>query len=146
MRSPPHITLHMPFKWSEKKKSKMRSSLTTFCKRAAPFNLRLNNFDVFAPKVVYVAVQPEPKLTSLQQNLCQMMAQKLAIYNANYRERKFHPHITIAFRDLRKARFFEAWDFYRDQRFEAEFEVNQLTLLKHNGTHWVQEMAFDLDH
>ena len=134
----------MPFKWAAKKKDLLQSTLFAFFREATPFKIKLNNFDVFPPKVIYVVVQPEPVLTLLQKDLGLVMARKLAIHNVNYRNRQFHPHITVAFRDLKKARFIEAWDYYQSQSFTAEFQVNRISLLKHNGRIWEQEIHFHL--
>jgi 2'-5' RNA ligase len=72
------------------------------------------------------------------------MAEKLSIHNANYREKPFHPHITIAFRDLKKAIFNEAWDYYSNRLFQEEFTAESVTLLKHNGQFWTQHIHYQL--
>ncbi len=134
----------MPFKWKDDKKDHLVSTLSTFFKDQPTFSLQLKDFDVFAPKVIFVAVQADPVLNSLQKGLGRVMAEKLAIYNAGYRNLVFHPHVTIAFRDLKKQQFYQAWDYFRDHSFRAEFVVDQVTLLRHNGKIWQSEMEFDL--
>jgi len=61
---------------------------------------------------------------------------QLKLHNANHKQRAYHPHVTLAFRDLRKTHFYAAWEEFKDQRFQAEFEVTSFQLLKHNGTQW----------
>ena len=57
-------------------------------------------------------------------------------YGAKIDVRPFHPHITIATRDLRKSAFAEAWPQVADQSFEQTFTANGTGLLRHNGHVW----------
>ena len=50
--------------------------------------------------------------------------------------RPFHPHITIATRDLHKKDFHDAWPMFEKEKFNAEWEANGLSLLRHNRTNW----------
>lgn len=144
LRSPPHLTLHMPFRWPIKRMSLLVNTLTKFFTSYRSYTIELNGFGTFAPKVIYVKVDAEPGLVSIQKNLCKVMATQLGIYNAIYGNKPFHPHITIAFRDLKKSKFYQAWEYYHGQTFQAECRVNRITLLKHNGKVWEQELHFNL--
>ena len=53
-------------------------------------------------------------------------------YKIKIDERPFHPHITIATRDLFKRSFHEAWPIFEKETFEAEWEANALSVLRHN--------------
>ena len=57
-------------------------------------------------------------------------------YNIKKETRAFHPHITIATRDLHKKSFAEAWPSYQNKKFTEEWVANGLSVLKHNGTRW----------
>jgi len=142
LRSPPHVTLHMPFRWSDKKKVKLVKRLSQFCKDAKPFRLTLDGFGAFPPKVIYVKVETNNRLSTFQKGLCQLMTQKMSINNANYRSMPFMPHITIAFRDLKKSLYQSAWEYYRGRNYQATCSINQLTLLKHDTRHWQSEIHF----
>ena len=72
------------------------------------------------------------------------MATKLSIQNANYQNKPFHPHITVAFRDLKKSIYFEAWEYYQHKMLKEEFMIKQATLLKHNGRFWEQDIDFQM--
>ncbi len=50
LRSPPHITLHMPFKWKEKKEEHLIQKLSEFQFEASSFSLELQNFDFLSSK------------------------------------------------------------------------------------------------
>ena len=67
---------------------------------------------------------------------------KRHVYNGEYRNEGFQPHITIAFRNLRKANFFEAWDAFKNKKYERWFFVNEITLLKYQSNNWNQMRSF----
>lgn len=144
LRSPPHVTLHMPFRWPDKRKDELVKRLTHFCARYEPCSIAFNGFGAFPPKVIYVQVETNQQLVILQNNLCQLMAQKMSIHNANYQSKPFRPHLTIAFRDLKKDQFLRAWDYYQNQEYQTTCNINHLTLLRHNGHRWEAELDFQL--
>ncbi|MFY0650905.1 MAG: 2'-5' RNA ligase family protein [Cyclobacteriaceae bacterium] len=142
LRSPPHITLHMPFKWKESKEEKLLNSLINFEMSSAPFTVELSNFDFFPPKVVFVDVMPDAQLAELQSKLVKHVRLELNLFNADYKDKPFHPHMTIAFRDLKKNVFLSAKDYFSEQSYNAEFIVDGYHLLKHDGKKWNSYRAF----
>jgi 2'-5' RNA ligase len=57
--------------------------------------------------------------------------------------RPFHPHVTIAFRDLTKENFEQAWQHYSGKPFKESFAANSLSLLKLTGDGWIILKSFD---
>lgn len=146
LKSPPHITLHMPFKWDEQKEEKLISLLSEFVANCAvkPFALQLENFDCFEPRVIFIAVEKSGPLFLLQQELKRFCKTNLNLFNATFKEHAYHPHLTVAFRDLRKPDFYKAWNEFKDKPFEGNFIVNEFVLLKHNGQVWEKFRSFSL--
>lgn len=142
LRSPPHVTLHMPFRWPDKRKDELVKRLTDLCDSSEPCSIAFNGFGAFPPKVIYVQVETNKQVVILQNDLCQLMAKKMSIHNANYQNKPFKAHLTIAFRDLKKGQFKKAWDFYKDQQYQASCNISHLTLLRHNGDRWEPELYF----
>jgi 2'-5' RNA ligase len=136
LNSPLHITLHMPFKWKESKEAELVSSLETFTAKQKPFELKLNNFGAFEPRVIFIDVRKDEALADLQKNLKRFSKTELNLFNADYKEFAYHPHLTLAFRDLKKAEFYRAWEEFKDKKLEATFSVASIVLLKHNGKEW----------
>ena len=136
LNSPPHVTLHMPFRWKEKKEEELINSLSVFAGRQSGFHLHLRNFSCFSPKVIFIDVETSPELTALQHQLHRYSKEQLNLYNATYKEQPFYPHITLAFRDLKKPNFEKAWEEFKDKEFSADFRVEKITLLKHTGKLW----------
>ncbi len=136
LRSPPHVTLHMPFRWREDRESRLLKALDAFSYGKKPFNLTLENFGAFPPRVIYIHVMPSDELEQLHKSLVRMARETLKLDNAAYKDRGFNPHMTVAFRDLRKSEFASAWKEFAGKKFNGDFEVNAITLLKHNGKLW----------
>ena len=51
----------------------------------------------------------------------------------------FHPHITIAFRDLTERHFNSLWGEVEHKSFSGRFSTESITLLRHNGKMWTAE-------
>lgn len=144
LNSPPHITLHMPFRWKEKKEDELIRQLAIFAGRRHSFKISLKNFSCFSPKVIFIDVETNSMLNQLQKELHRFCKIELNLFNADYKEQPFYPHLTLAFRDLKKPNFGKAWDEFKDMQFQAEFSVEKITLLKHTGKLWQPYKDFQL--
>lgn len=135
LRSPGHITLHMPFSWEENKEEKLIAGLQSF-RFEKDITIQLKNFDCFEPRVIFIDVIKNTILEELQKSLVQHVKKQLQLFNQADDMRGFHPHITIAFRDLKKPVFYKAWEEYKAKEFSAEFLSSSCCLLKQVGQQW----------
>ena len=142
LRSPPHITLHMPFRWGAKKLERLQNALKSFCAKQSPFEIELEGFSSFSPKVIFIDVVPDQQLDHLQRGVKELMKTELNIFNANFQDRPFHPHVTVAFRDLRKSQFHQAWQYFKTQTFQERVRFDELSLLTHEHSKWIVECNF----
>lgn len=126
----------MPFRWRMDRVRVLRESMATAAKGLAPVSLVLRDFACFAPRVIYVDVEHSDALHALRRDLVRQMRRDLKLLNADYKDLPFHPHMTVAFRDLNKARFAEAWEDFSARSFAAAFVAEQLTVLRHTGERW----------
>lgn len=135
LKSPAHITLQMPFKRPEAQENEMMAHLAAFSAEESAFKVDLSGFDCFAPRVIYVRVSRHEPIVQLHKRL---QAYLLGSMNFSQEEvgSRFHPHLTIATRDLRKEAFHQAWRAFESRPFAASFLADSLYLLKHNGKHW----------
>ena len=136
LNAPPHITLHMPFKLKDKKLDKLKSLMSEINYGLVPFQVVLKGFDFFEPRVVFVNVIENEPLMQLQKEVVKSCRRHLNLDNANYKNRPFHPHVTVAFRDLKKASFFEARTYFETKKFEVEFNIEEVSLLRHDEGKW----------
>ena len=143
LRSPPHITLHMPFEWKNSKAAFLQESLNKFSQLCTPFEFELKNFGCFPPRVIFVEVTENPWLKELQNRLTQHCKSELNLFNANRKDLPYNPHLTVAFRDLKKSVFPEAWQQVKNEVFHHCFTCNGFALLKHNGKQWETNTHFN---
>jgi 2'-5' RNA ligase len=136
LKSPPHITLHMPFQFRKDREERVLHVLQEAAQSITPFMVELKNFNAFPPRVVYVDVVPNESLTRIQLEVHGAMKTHLNVFNPDYKNRGFTPHLTVLFRDLKKPEFTKAWDQLKGTPLAYTFEVTDLCLLQHNGRNW----------
>jgi 2'-5' RNA ligase len=129
LRSPAHITLHRPFEWKEEKENILIETMKSF-NFGKTFSLQLNDFACFEPRVLYIDIKKNETLFELHDQLSAHARTKLGLLNESEDMRGFHPHITIAFRDLKKPLFYELWQQFQPDKFSGTMEVKQFSLLK----------------
>ncbi|MEO8760534.1 MAG: 2'-5' RNA ligase family protein [Bacteroidia bacterium] len=136
LRSPAHITLHMPFEWKEEKEDVLIDTLSQFSFKEN-FIVELKNFSNFGQRVIFVDVVKNDILVQLQNELVNHVKNNLRLFNQSNDMRGFHPHVTIAFRDLKKEKFIQAFDYFKTQTYNASFAATNICLLKHTGKEWL---------
>lgn len=135
MKSPAHITLIPPFRLDDEVQlTALRSTLHAFGGRYPPLPINLEQFAAFPPRVIYVAVLPNKQLAVIKGALESMLFEDG--FPIKKEDRPFHPHVTIANRDLQKQDFPVAWRHFREMQYQAAFEAHAISLLKHNGYTW----------
>lgn len=144
LKSPAHITLQMPFKRREEQEEEMINKLAAFAAGEAEFSVDLSGFDCFPPRVIYVRVDQHEPITLLYERLKVYLQEEMG-FNPDETGSRFHPHLTIATRDLRKSAFQEAWAAFENRTFQASFPADSIYLLKHNGREWdiYRQLAFE---
>lgn len=129
LRSPAHITLHRPFEWKEEKENILIQKLQDFTFEK-PFHLELKNYANFEPRVIYADVLPNETLYELHKELTSYAKKELKLFNESDDLRGFHPHVTVAFRDLKKAKFYELIEEFKTKTITGTFEYQGFSLLK----------------
>ncbi len=143
-KSPPHITLQPPFDWEWKNLNQLSQTLQEFSQHYSEIPVTLQGFAAFKPRVIYINVLRTPELLEVQKALSDHLATTLDIIHKVSQNRPFKPHITVAFRDLKKSAFYQAWKEYKEQSLHFHFKVSQITLLLHNGRNWESFQSFNL--
>jgi 2'-5' RNA ligase len=144
LKSPAHITLIPPFIMPDTEQQALTDILKQFAQHQHPFTIHIKNFAAFKPRVIYVAVQTNPLLHQLKIALEEEIL-KAERFRIKKEERPFHPHITIANRDLQKEDFPKAWQHFNSLLYETSFTADNITLLRHNEQkNWLPVTSFRL--
>ncbi|HUP11300.1 MAG TPA: RNA 2',3'-cyclic phosphodiesterase [Niastella sp.] len=142
LKSPAHITLIPPFDMRDTMQHELEEVLLEFAQEQPSFSIQLKNFAAFKPRVLYVHVQPNTHLSELQ---AQLQAYLLdTSFPIKKEDRPFHPHVTIANRDLQKDDFPQAWQYFQQVSYEVSFVADTISLLRHNGQLWEVANSFPL--
>ncbi|MDN4166768.1 2'-5' RNA ligase family protein [Cytophagales bacterium LB-30] len=135
LKSPPHITLHMPFRLKASKYEALVQSLEELAQAFSPFSVQLHGYRGFPPRVVYAHVENSPELYALFKHLAQVM-RGFQQFQADYKGRGFTPHLTVAFRDLKPALYPEALAMVQQNPLAEHFVAEGFYLLHHDGHQW----------
>lgn len=135
LKAPAHITLVRPFWLEGSWEEYLRNTLLAFKWTGKKPLVRLQAFSHFSNRVIYIAVWPDPALQELKKNV---EAHFIHSFGDSLRKDSlpFHPHVTIANRDLKPGDFKKAWDHFSKKEFNAEFDAGTITLLKLVDSKW----------
>jgi len=136
LKPPVHITLYRPVNMPSKLEEHLIKLLKPLSYQHEPFAQQLENFDSFNNKTLFVHCEKQPLLNTLQKDVA-------TVFNKNNIDppdvksnSRFHPHVTIAYRDVSPEIFIQLWGEFKNRKFKRSFTVDRFTLLKHDGQRW----------
>lgn len=134
-KSPAHITLIPPFWMNEELESELISKISAFSNTAHRFNISLHNFSTFAPRVIFIDVPFNEELQKLYENFNSYIL-SLQLFPIKKDDRPFHPHVTLATRDLYKKDFYKAMEQLASEDFRADWTIDGISLLRNDQKKW----------
>ena len=135
LKSPAHITLVPPFWMDEEKQERLIADINSLSDQVKPFLISTNNFSAFKPKTIFISTAPSDQLSQAKIATDEFFKNK-SFYNVKTETRPFHPHITIATRDLYKKSVQEIWPWFAEKKFEEQWTAEGISVLKHNKKNW----------
>jgi 2'-5' RNA ligase len=135
LKSPAHITLIPPFWMEENKEAALFYEANSLANNFVPFIIKTKNFSAFKPRTIFIDVEKNEELNTIKAAVDDFFKLNTE-YKIKIDSRPFHPHITIATRDLFKKSFYEAWPVFEKIEFMAEWKINALSILRHNKKNW----------
>ena len=135
LKSPAHITIIPPFWMNEELENDLINSIREFSITKNKFEIILKDFAAFQPKVIFVDVVKSEILNGLYQSFADFIISENK-FPIKKDDRPFHPHVTLATRDLYKKAFQEAWEIFSKKKYGALWIVNGISLLRNNKKNW----------
>ena len=135
LKSPAHITLVPPFWLEEEKEKALIEDIDVLSEQLRPFSMSTNDFSAFKPKTIFIALATNGTLGSVKKATDDFFGNN-PFYNIRVDNRPFHPHITIATRDLYKKSFQEMWPWFAEKKFGEEWTAEGISILRHNKKNW----------
>jgi 2'-5' RNA ligase len=135
LKSPAHITIVPPFWLEEEKEQQLLEDVRRISNDLVQFPVTTNNFSAFKPRTIFIDVIVDVQLAAVKESSDQFFKDN-AFYKIKIDTRPFHPHITIATRDLHKKAFHEAWPLFQHKEFKEEWIASGISVLRHNKRNW----------
>jgi 2'-5' RNA ligase len=134
LKSPGHITLIPPFWMDEAGEAELLQTLESFSSNHEA-EIQLQDFGHFSDRVLFINVNDSPSLNNIR---IQTETHFLQSFSTVIRkdERPFHPHVTIANRDVRPSDFEKGWQHFSKIKFESSFTTKTISLLKLDEGKW----------
>lgn len=142
MKSPAHITLIPPFWLSGSEEERLLEVLQSFSGAVNALTIHLDGFSHFGKRVLFVAVEDNPALALVKQQTEDHFIKFFPVIKRD--TRPFHPHITIANRDMKPSYFEKAWEYFSKKAHDGFFVAKEITLLKLTTGRWnvISEKTF----
>ena len=145
LKSPAHITMKMPFSYNEAKEEKLFEKLQEFMAGYKPLNMNIKGVKTFGSRVIYLGVEAGQDLFDFQSELKTFCRRELNLVD-ELSDRNFQPHMTIAFKDVKKAQFGNILEFAIKSNLNKGLIVNEIVLLKKVEGSWVSHKKLSLKH
>ncbi|MFC5625442.1 2'-5' RNA ligase family protein [Algoriphagus winogradskyi] len=135
LKSPPHITVKMPFTYNEAKEEQLIGRLGSFMANYEPMHLIIKGVKTFGERVIYLDVHAEQDLYDFQSDLKNFCKRELNLVD-ELSDRNYHPHMTVAFKDIKKDKFQNILHFVSEMGLMHKIEVSNIMLLKRVDRVW----------
>lgn len=143
LKSPAHVTVKMPFSYSEKNEGKLKGLLGNFIEKHQQFTLRIHGVDCFGKRVIFLKVDAPTTLFELQAGL-KIFCQRELHLMPELSDRNYHPHMTVAFKDLKPSSFEGIYRKVKEEKLDFYSNVLEIWLLKKEEGRWVKNHSFSL--
>ncbi|KIC92573.1 hypothetical protein HY58_03315 [Flavihumibacter sp. ZG627] len=141
MKSPAHITLVAPFSTDADTLKNVEALLQNFVQIQIPLEIEVGGFGSFDKRVIFLKVKENHLLNSCYNKLNHEMHAQLPEL-IRLEKRRFHPHITIANRDIPLSGFKDAFAYFNSINYNANFTAHKITLLQLEPDKWKTKADF----
>jgi 2'-5' RNA ligase len=128
MKSPAHITMIPPFWWLEEEEFLLSDWLNEF-RHYDSFAIETGGIDTFGKNVLFIDVLFNPQLSALH-NAVQQHFTRQSGARIKTDSRSFHPHITLATRDIKPADLELARIYLEGKISKMKFQFEYISLLR----------------
>jgi 2'-5' RNA ligase len=145
MRTPPHLTIIPPLAVNANSFNTIKQIATEIAATNSSFSLQLKGYGAFKPRVVYINPIIPTELQLLYRQWRDALETEIPELLDRYPDRPYHPHLTLAHRDVYAEQFSSIWRHYQSKSFDASFDVDSFWILHHGRDGWEPEIEFILN-
>lgn len=142
LRTPPHITIIPPMLLTSGEVGWLYGIASAIAGSQAPFPLHLKDYSSFKPRVIFISPVVNTPLSNLHEIWHQAIMTRMPDVLAKYPDKPYHPHLTLAHKDVTHPQFDSLWKYFSTKSFEAHFEVDRFCILTHTDDGWVLDKDY----
>ena len=131
LRTPPHLTIIPPLAVNPTSFNAIKRMAAVIASGMNPFTIQLKGYGAFKPRVVYIHPVIPPAMQTLYRQWRDALEVELPQLLDRYPDLPYHPHLTLAHRDVYPDQFSSIWRHYQGRSFDAHFEVKSFWILHH---------------
>lgn len=136
LKSPAHITLIPPYNMHPDLEPEVLGFLRQFTGNHSTLPFSVNGFGHFGHRTIFLAVEINPELQQLYAQLRHAFTNQFPGLHLQLHN-DFHPHITIANRDIPREAFSEILSRFQQLEYHAAGRFDAITLLRLEQGRWV---------
>ena len=107
------------------------------------FTAHVDNFDAFGDRTLFAKVLPDEKWTTLRNSVYSAVA-KAAPCCVKKDTRPFHPHLTVANRDIPEGAMTDALSSMNELSLSEDFPVDNITIFERVNGKWKAAISLEL--
>ena len=142
LRTPPHITIIPPISVESNDIGLLYGMADMIAYSESPFKMQLRDYGSFKPKVIFINPIISNELNELYELWHQALLAKMPRVLDKYPERTYHPHITLAHKDVTREQYDKIWKYYTRKEYRVAFPVNNFCILEYKTKEWVIEKQY----
>jgi 2'-5' RNA ligase len=144
-RTPPHVTLIPPFELAGTEDlPDLELALAEFARGQPPFLARVEGFGAFGDRTVFASPVEQPEWGALHRNLYRHIGHDFpGLIRPD--KRPFHPHVTIANRDIPSGASLEILAHLRAAGINVDYPVDHLALMEYESWAWTERSCWPLE-
>ena len=131
LRQSPHVTIKAPF--DTEKLEPFVDYLEGLAKEIVPFDVELNGFNYFKPKVIFLDVKENPSLKDLHFRILKDVKEKFKIEPHQFEGENVKFHSSLALEDVTEEKFEKAKKYLTKYNPNFKFKAKTLGIFYHLG-------------
>ena len=146
LRSPPHITIIPPILPDDEQLIQIQKIADRIASTLPAFHLTVTGYGAFKPRVIFLKPEPSDTLQSLHEHWRTRLKEDIPGIIDKYPDREYHPHITLAHRDVDKDQFRSIWEYYSKLCIDISVTISQFCILTNTTDGWTPQTFYPLHH
>ena len=131
LKQPPHITIKAPFKTENSEP--FIHYLENLAQKTSPFEIELDGFNYFEPKIIFLDVKENSELKELHFKILKDLKKEFNIEPHEFEGENVKFHSTITTEDCTEEKFKEAKHYLKKYHPELKFSANSIGIFHYLG-------------